>query len=1273
MRIVVDLQGAQTESRFRGIGRYALSLTREIARRNRGHEILVMGNEALPVSAEDLHRELQGTVPLGNIKMFSVPAPVAWRSDANAWRRGAAELARESFIHQLRPDAVLVTSLFEGAQDDAVLSIGRLHDAGFPTLAVLYDLIPLLNPEKYLGARWVHDWYFRAIEHLQRADLLLSISEHSKEEAHEALKLARDRIATISSACDESFHVISLTPEQIKALRESHGLAGAFVLCTGAMDERKNITRLVHAYAALPPELIARYQLALAGKWHPQEESLIAELAGSLGVAGRVVVLQHVSDEALVQLLNAATLFVFPSMQEGFGLPPLEAMACGTATIASRATSLPEVIGLEEAMFDPTDVAEMTALMGRALSDNEFRQRLEAHGLERAAQFSWARSADITLDCIESIASPRSASGSAIPQTPHEARHALLTAVDALTTAALKPSSRDLRQLAAAVAQNESVASGSSHGHAPAAQEPSDVQGATDRSGRPRLALDMYVLTQGVKTGIYRVCQELYPRLAACDSLDVSLFYRTPSEQSFGIPARAYVATDMQHGHAADILLSPFGEAPQDWLQDPHVLQAHFIYDLIAIEHPEYFNEAASQEVRRIIDSLDDRTVVFAISENTRQDLLKHRPDLDPAQVVVIPLAAGDGFLECHDQDRRAEVRRKYGIPQGVPYVLSLATLEIRKNLEGTVRAFCRHLDAKPESQLHLVLSGMPGWKLEEFNAALESSAQWQHRIVLTGFVDDEDLSPLYSDALCFIYLSRYEGFGLPPLEAMACGTPVICSDNSSLPEVVGDAGILVGSDDVDGAAKALARICENQDLRHALSARGLERAKQFSWDRSAQAVARSLIAAWTRFSALPPPHSRHLQSGKLARRYLGPDGGLRANFLFYANGALGPRFPEMRAQAPASPSLGHRQPWPNWTDALPPGEAKRIEGGLRSQGQLKNTSAELPLVSYITVVRNNEALLARTIESVQAQTYPNVEHIVLDGASTDGTLDVILRYADRIDYFASEPDKGLYQAINKALPLARGELICILNSDDWLDARAAEIAVQRCVGTGKATLLLSGAIARGNGTSVDWAPSFVHPGCYFICANDCHNAIYATRAAYEASGPYDESFRIAADFKWIMTCVDAGVNMVYTRQTTVNYSMGGTSGDVRKHSEECMRVVAERFPFLSQTEVEGLYQCFFFGPVAGIGQLEEDKGRFVQDLFVRYSEHQDFACALTWAAMHKLVGATGSLPQASEIAAPEVSETIQPSLKGLLKAKLARHPAAYRFARSVYSAARRI
>ena len=107
-------------------------------------------------------------------------------------------------------------------------------------------------------------------------------------------------------------------------------------------------------------------------------------------------------------------------------------------------------------------------------------------------------------------------------------------------------------------------------------------------------------------------------------------------------------------------------------------------------------------------------------------------------------------------------------------------------------------------------------------------------------------------------------------------------------------------------------------------------------------------------------------------------------------------------------------------------------------------------------MVRNNTTTLARTIESVQQQTYGNVEHIVLDGASTDGTLDLIRQYADRLDYFVSEPDAGLYDAINKAVPLARGQLICILNSDDWLEPHAAEIAVHRHARRGGGPSLLA-------------------------------------------------------------------------------------------------------------------------------------------------------------------------------------------------------------------------
>jgi len=359
----------------------------------------------------------------------------------------------------------------------------------------------------------------------------------------------------------------------------------------------------------------------------------------------------------------------------------------------------------------------------------------------------------------------------------------------------------------------------------------------------------MYVLAQGIKTGVYRVCDELYPLLERSSRLDARLYFRPHDlPKAFGLMERfdapALLAPSARPSDHADILLSPFGVAPPDWAQDERVLKAHIVYDLIGISHPEYFSAEGAAEVRRIMDSLDARTVVFAISESTKSDLLAYRPDLDARQVTVIPLAAGARFRPCKDFDARAAMRAKYGIPPGVPYVLSLATLEIRKNLDQVVHALSLHLEQNPDSELHLVLSGMSGWKLEQLQKALGAAERWRHRIVLTGFVEDADLSALYSDALCFVYLSRHEGFGLPPLEAMACGTPVICADNSSLPEVVGDAGLLFDADDVRGVAGALQRIATSPAFRQELAEAGSARARLFNWQRCAEIVSRTLAAA---------------------------------------------------------------------------------------------------------------------------------------------------------------------------------------------------------------------------------------------------------------------------------------------------------------------------------------------------------------------------------------------------------------------------------------------
>ena len=232
------------------------------------------------------------------------------------------------------------------------------------------------------------------------------------------------------------------------------------------------------------------------------------------------------------------------------------------------------------------------------------------------------------------------------------------------------------------------------------------------------------------------------------------------------------------------------------------------------------------------------------------------------------------------------------------------------------------------------------------------------------------------------------------------------------------------------------------------------------------------------------------------------------------------------------------------------------------------------------------------------------------------------------------------------------------------LEPDAAEIAVRRMRNDlNSPTLLLSAALVLVNDVVQTWRPAFVHPGSYFICANDCHNAIYATRAAYDRSGPYDTSFKIAADFKWIMTCMDAGAAFVYTQEPTVNYSLGGTSSDLLQHSLECMRIVSLRFPFLTSTEVRGLYHCFFVlgGPLAK-QQADHPSSltAFVREVFARHVSQQDFSSALSWALM-----VTMQHPADAGVLGRRFG--LADRLPGLAIRVLRRHPKLYGLARSGY------
>jgi glycosyltransferase involved in cell wall biosynthesis len=258
------------------------------------------------------------------------------------------------------------------------------------------------------------------------------------------------------------------------------------------------------------------------------------------------------------------------------------------------------------------------------------------------------------------------------------------------------------------------------------------------------------------------------------------------------------------------------------------------IYDMIQTLFPEYCNGNAAEYFAQITSSITPETWLLSISEATKVDVCNHL-DIDPSRVFVTPLAADPHlFYPVTNAQELAAIRAKYAIIDA-PYVLSLCTIEPRKNIDHVIRCFVRLMQEERTPDLQLVLAGNKGWNYDHIFREIAGAEAFKDNIVVTGYVANEDLAGLYSGALAFVFPSLYEGFGLPPLEAMQCGVPTITSNTSSLPEVVGDAGIMLDPKDADGLCAALLSLYQDADLRAQMSQKSVARAGEFSWRRCAE------------------------------------------------------------------------------------------------------------------------------------------------------------------------------------------------------------------------------------------------------------------------------------------------------------------------------------------------------------------------------------------------------------------------------------------------------
>ena len=257
------------------------------------------------------------------------------------------------------------------------------------------------------------------------------------------------------------------------------------------------------------------------------------------------------------------------------------------------------------------------------------------------------------------------------------------------------------------------------------------------------------------------------------------------------------------------------------------------IHDL-AFEHlPETFNRRSWMQLRLTVRRTARRAAhIITVSDYSRGDICRTY-GIDPELITVTPEAAPPNFAPITNETELRRIRETYGIQED--YILSLCSIQPRKNLVRLIDAYSCLRRVNPEVKLpQLVLAGKRGWLENETFRAAERDALGRD-ILFTGYVPEHDLVGLYSGAICFVYPSYFEGFGLPVVEAMQCGVPVIAGNRTSLPEIIGEAGLLFDPFDTKALVKALTRVMDDSAFRAALRTKGLERAKDFNWKTTAQ------------------------------------------------------------------------------------------------------------------------------------------------------------------------------------------------------------------------------------------------------------------------------------------------------------------------------------------------------------------------------------------------------------------------------------------------------
>jgi len=836
MRIVIDMQGAQTGSRYRGIGRYTMAFAQAVVR-NRGEQEIILALSGLfPETIEPIRAAFDGLVPQKNIRVWNARGPVREMHNGNTWRQNTARLLRESYLESLAPDVVLVTTMVEGYGDDFIGSIGQL-DTTTPTALVFYDLIPYLYPDVYLADAHVARWYKKRLEQCKNAALFLSISESTKRELIEYLSIDPDKVVNISAGSDDRFFVEEVPQERRDELLSRFGLTKPYLMYLSATDWRKNHKRLIEAYSKLPETLRAEHQICFVGGLPLDHKEEFKRHAKSCGLAhDDLVITDYVTDEEINILFNSCKAFVFPSWHEGFGLPALEAMQCGRAVIGANTSSLPEVIGMSEALFDPFNVDDMCQRLERVLADDVFRNRLEEHGLRQAKKFSWDSTARIAINAIESLG--RSRNRFTLAENAAASNERADRLIERIAALSASCDDKDLIETASCIARNQYNAS------------------------KVQLLVDISELVQkDAKTGIQRVVRSVLrqwllnsppgisvePVYATLDHgykyarSFVKIFMGRKEQQGsdeyidFG-PGDVFVGLDLVHPDIA--------EKHKEFyrlLRNHGVLVKFVLYDLLPLQFPHYCNTGVPEGFMRWLSIVIQSDGMVCISKTVANDLKRYVVQNDckfirPFSIEWFHLGAELDGSESEETIPQGGETVFATIRQSISFLMA-GTIEPRKGHAQVLDAF--ELLWQSGCDANLVIVGKQGWLDEQLVERLRMHPKQNKRLFWLEGISDEYLEEIYAASTCLIAASHGEGFGLPLIEAAQHRLPIIARDIPVFREVAGEHAYYFASRDSQGLARSIEEWLHLYEKReHPIS----DNMPWLTWKESAETLQRILM-----------------------------------------------------------------------------------------------------------------------------------------------------------------------------------------------------------------------------------------------------------------------------------------------------------------------------------------------------------------------------------------------------------------------------------------------